>query len=257
VEAIDADLALPLDGHPAQPGAPMVRLELSAGAAATMIRRAVIGSLLMPALACASIDGADQGRSSLDGDASSTHTGGRASEGGGGSMVSGGTAGASGSTTAPSDADLPCDCTRPCPLNCDLREELKPSHRSVFDWPCGKARDDDFLLECYSPYAVDGLVLFRNCEYIGVRSQFGLDRRMYTDWYDAVTHELVGWEVWDSTMSPSPFRCYGVIPPPPWECDGPECSVSCGSPGRSCSLSDLVPGDASTGDLDAAMSGGG
>jgi hypothetical protein len=237
VKAVDADLALPLDGHPAQPGAPMVRLELSAGAAATMIRN--IGLTLMPMLACASVDGADQGHSSLDGDASSgsgaTPTGGRAPEAGGGSMVSGGAAGASGSTTAP--PDLPCDCTRPCPLNCELREELNPGYGYIFDWPCGKARDDDFLLECYRPYAADALVLIGRCEYIGVRYT---SHRMYTDWYDAVTHELVGWEVWDPTMPLSPFMCYGAIPPPPWECDGPVCTVSCSRPDASCDLSDLT-----------------
>jgi hypothetical protein len=255
VEAIDADLALPLDGHPAQPGAPVVRLELSAGAAAPMIRRAVVASLLIPALACASIDGADQGRTSMDGDASSgsgaTHTGGRASEGGG-SVASGG-----GSLHPVEDADLPCDCTRPCPLNCELREELNPGYGYIFDWPCGKARDDDFLLECYRPTAVDGLTLFRQCDFIGVRHTGGFDRRGYTDWYDADTLELVGWRLSDPVASP-PRVCYGAMPPPYPECDGgAECSVICNRPGASCSLSDLVPGDASTGDLDAAVSGGG
>jgi hypothetical protein len=220
-----------------------------------MIRRAVIGSLLMPALACASIDGADQGRSSLDGDASSgsgaTHTGGSASGGGGGSMVSGGAAGASGSTTAP--PDLPCDCTRPCPLNCELREELNPGLRPIFDWPCGKARDDNFLLECYSPTAVDALTLFRRCDFIGVMHQGGFDRRVYREWYDATTLELVGWQLSDPVASP-PRVCYGAMPPP--GCGGPECSVICDLPGQSCDLSDLVPGDASP-DLDAAMSEGG
>jgi hypothetical protein len=221
-----------------------------------MIRRAVVGSLLIPALACASVDGADQGRTSMDGDASSgsgaTHTGGSASGGGGGSIVSGGAAGASGSTTAP--PDLPCDCTHPCPLNCELREELKPSHRSAFDWPCGKARDDGFLLECYRPTAVDDLLLFRRCDFIGVRHQGGFDRRVFIDWYDADTLELVGWEVTDINASPTQ-SCYGAMPPP--ECGGPWCTVICNRPGQSCSLSDLATGDASTGDLDAAMSGGG
>jgi hypothetical protein len=212
--------------------------------------------MLILVLACASVDGADQGTSTPNADASpasgaahmggrasepgdaspasgATHTGGRASEPSDGSTVSGGAAGA----TAPLDADLPCDCSRPCPLDCDLREEVKPSHLAAFDWPCGEKRDDDFLLECYRPYAADALVLIGRCEYIGVRYT---SHRMYTDWYDAVTHELVGWEVWDPTMPLSPFMCYGAIPPPPWECDGPVCTVSCSRPDASCDLSDLT-----------------
>jgi hypothetical protein len=166
-------------------------------------------------------------------------------------MVSGGAAGASGSTTAP--PDLPCDCTRPCPLNCELREELNPGLRPIFDWPCGKARDDNFLLECYSPTAVDALTLFRRCDFIGVMHQGGFDRRVYREWYDATTLELVGWQLSDPVASP-PRVCYGAMPPP--GCGGPECSVICDLPGQSCDLSDLVPGDASP-DLDAAMSEGG
>jgi hypothetical protein len=231
----------------------VVRLELPAGATAAMIR--AVGLTLIPVLACASIDGADQGQSSPDGDASSgsgaTHTGGRASGGGGGSMASGGSGGA---LHPVEDPDLPCDCTRPCPLNCDLREEVKPIS-SHFDWSCGDRRGDDFLLECYSPFSQYALALFRRCNYIGVEFYLGYDRRNYIDWYDALTHELVGWEVTDITASPT-RTCYGAMPPPYQECEGPRCSMYCTTPGRSCSLSDLVPGDASTGDLDAAMSGG-